>query len=170
MNKPLSSVNLIFELHVVSTFWLESDTSGTFSWHFTQPPLKLDRPALKIHIVWCRTDICSWKLSAKVLLMLSSQFPVLFLSKLKHISDFFTQKSMRITCKWLIPFGESHVFLERSPVFLTAWSISRLPRDFYSDGLYFRTIFLFLVIMILSNRNISGAPFVQSIKETNNTE
>ena len=36
MNKSLSYVNLSLELHVVSTFWLGSDTSGTFSLHFAQ--------------------------------------------------------------------------------------------------------------------------------------
>ena len=31
--------------------------------------LKLERSALEIHKLWCRTDICSWKLSPKVSLM-----------------------------------------------------------------------------------------------------
>ena len=47
MNKSLSYVNLNLELHVVSTFWLGSDTSGTFSLHFAQPSYELERPALK---------------------------------------------------------------------------------------------------------------------------
>ena len=75
MNKSLSSVNLSFELHVVSTFWLGSDTSGTFSLYYTKPSYKLERLALKMHILWCRTDICSCKLSAKVSLMLDNPFP-----------------------------------------------------------------------------------------------
>ena len=136
MNKSFSSVNLNMELHVVSTFWLESDTSGTFSFYVTQPSLKRqETPALKMHshffgakltfaalaagflqnylcfftisfqfypfvnrtisdtlgifslyfakpslkrekaalkmqILWCRTDICSCKLSSKVFLRL----------------------------------------------------------------------------------------------------
>ena len=44
MNKSLS---LSLELHVVSTFGLGSDTSGTFSVHFTPPSYELERPALK---------------------------------------------------------------------------------------------------------------------------
>ena len=84
----LSSANLNLELHVVSTFWLESDTSGTFSLYFAQPSLKLQIPALKMHILWCITDTCSWKLSANLTLMLDNPFPVPFLCKLKHISVF----------------------------------------------------------------------------------
>ena len=47
MNKFLSSINLSLELHVVSTFWLESDVSGTVSFYFAQSSLKLERPALR---------------------------------------------------------------------------------------------------------------------------
>ena len=32
---------------IVLTFWLGSDTSGTFSLHFSQPSYELERPALK---------------------------------------------------------------------------------------------------------------------------
>ena len=111
MNKSLSYVNLSLELHVVSTFWLGSDTSGTFSLYFAQQSYELERPALKMHILWCRTDICSCKLSAKVSLMLDNPFPVPSLCKLNHISVCFIQISTKITCKQLIPFRESHVFL-----------------------------------------------------------
>ena len=38
---------------LVSTFWLESDTSSTFSLHFAQPSYELERPALK-------TEKCSY--------------------------------------------------------------------------------------------------------------
>ena len=47
MNKSLSYENLSLELHVVSTFRLGSDTSGTFSLHFAQPSYELERPALE---------------------------------------------------------------------------------------------------------------------------
>ena len=110
MNKSLSYVNLSLELHIVSTFWLGSDTSGTFSLYFAQPSYELERPALKMHILWCRTDICSCKLSAKVSLMLDNPFPVPSLCKLNHISFCFIQISMRITCKQLIPFRKSNAF------------------------------------------------------------
>ena len=76
MKKSLSSANLSLELHVVSRFWLESDISGTFCLYFAQPSLKLERPALTIHTLCCRTNICRWKLSAKVSLMLDNPFPI----------------------------------------------------------------------------------------------
>ena len=110
MNKSLSYVNLSLELHVVSTFWLGSDTSGTFSLYFAQQSYELERPALKMHILWCRTDICSCKLSAKVSLMLDNPFPVPSLCKLNHISLCFIQISTKITWKQLIPFRESYIF------------------------------------------------------------
>ena len=99
MNRFLNLVNLSLETHVVLTFWLESDTSGTFSLFLAQPSLKIKIPVLKIHILWCRTDICSWKLSKKVSLMLVNPFPVTFLCKLKHISVYFIQNSMKLACK-----------------------------------------------------------------------
>ena len=73
------------------------------------------RPALKMLILWCRTDICSCKLSAKVSLMLDNPFPVSCLCKLNHISVSFIQISTKTTYKQLIPFRESHGFLEVIP-------------------------------------------------------
>ena len=105
-----SSKNLRLGLQAVSSFWLDSDTSGTISLYFSQPSLKFERSALKIHILRCKTDIYSWKLSAKVTSMLDNPFPVSFLCKLKHIKIYFIQSSMQITSKLLIPFRESHVF------------------------------------------------------------
>ena len=70
---------------------------------------------LKIHTLWCRTDICSWKLSAKVSSMLDNPLPVPFLC-----SVCFILKSIRITCEQLIPFRES-LFLRWSSVFWAAW-------------------------------------------------
>ena len=61
-------------MHVVSNLWFESDTSGTFSLSFDQSSLKLEKPALRIHILWCRTDSYSRKLTANVSLMLHSPF------------------------------------------------------------------------------------------------
>ena len=111
MNKSLSYVNLSLELYVVSTFWLGSDTSGTFSLYFAQQSYELERPVLKMHILWCRTGICSCKLSAKVSLMLYNPYnPVPSLCKLNHISVCFIKTSTKITYKQLIPFRESHIF------------------------------------------------------------
>ena len=115
MNKSLNYVNLSLELHVISTFWLGSDTSGTFSLNFAQPSYELERPALKMHILWCTTDICSCKSTAKVSLKLDNSFPVPSLCKLKHVSVYFIQISTKITWKQLIPFRESHVFMEMVP-------------------------------------------------------
>ena len=66
MKKYLSYVNLSLELQVVLTSWLGSETPGTFSLYITQQSHELDLIALNMHILWCRTDICSCKLSAKV--------------------------------------------------------------------------------------------------------
>ena len=86
MNKSLS---LSLELHVVSTFWLGSDTSGTFSLHFAQPSYELERPAFNTgrcsYYTLCRTDICSCKLSEKVSLILGNPFLVPSLCKLNHM-------------------------------------------------------------------------------------
>ena len=60
--KSLGSVNLSLDLHVVSIFWVESDTSGTSSLYFPQTCLKLERPDLEGHIRWYKTGIYSfWK-------------------------------------------------------------------------------------------------------------
>ena len=119
MNKSLGYVNLSLDLHVVSKFWFGSDTSGTFSLCFAQQSYELERPALKMHILWCSTDICSCKLSAKLYLMLDNPFPVPSICKLNHISVCFIQISTKIICKQLIPFRkgpqESHVFFEVIP-------------------------------------------------------
>ena len=111
MNKSLSYVNLSLKLHVVSPFWLGSDTSDTFSLYFAQPSYELERPALKMHILWCRTDICSCKLSAKVSLVLDNPFPVPSLCKLNHISVCFIQISTKSAYSLL----ESNVFFEVIP-------------------------------------------------------
>ena len=105
MSKSLSYVNLSLELFVVSTFWLGSDT-GTFSLHILPTAAitsyELERPALKLRILWYR-------------LTLENPFPVPSLCKLNHISVCFIQISTKNTCNQLIPFRESHVFLEVIP-------------------------------------------------------
>ena len=110
MNKYLSYVNLSLELHVVLTFWLGSDTSGTFSLYFIQPSYELDLRALKMHILWCRTDICSCKLSAKISLVLDNPFPVPSLCKMNHISVSFIQISTKTPTNNLFPLGKTMFF------------------------------------------------------------
>ena len=118
MNKSLSYVKLSLELHVVSTFFWDLTNLDTFSLYFAQPSYELERPALKVHILWCRTDICSCRHSAKVFLMLGNPFPVTSLCKLNHISVCLIQIRTTITCKQLIPFRENHVFFEVIPCVL----------------------------------------------------
>ena len=118
MNKFLSYVNLSLKFHVVSTFCLGSDASGTFFIFF--PAIIwtwLERPALKMYIRWCITDICSCKHSAKVSLMIDNPFAVPSHCKLKHISVCFIQISTKITWKQLNSFRESYVFLKWSTAF-----------------------------------------------------
>ena len=69
----------------------------------------------KMLIRWCRTDICSCKLSAKVSLMLDNPFLVPSLYKLNHISLCFIQISTKSPAKLLIPFRESTVFFKAIP-------------------------------------------------------
>ena len=71
----------------------------------------------RLTLLWCRTDICSCKLSAKVSLMLDNPFPVPSICKLNHITVCFIQISAKITCKQLIPFRESNVFLSHPRCF-----------------------------------------------------
>ena len=115
MNKSLGYVNLSLELHVVSTFWLRSDTSSTSSLHFAQPSYELEWPTLgsgRCSYLGAELilSVASCKLSAKLSLMLDNPFPVPSLCKLNHISFCFIQISMKITCKQLIPFRKSNAF------------------------------------------------------------
>ena len=112
MNTSLSYVNSSLELHVVSTFWLRSDTSDTFSLHLLCPAIRiLERPALENdQIMEQRTDIFSCTFSVKVFLMLDNPFLVPSLCKLNHISLCFIQISTKSPAKLVIPFRESTVF------------------------------------------------------------
>ena len=73
------------------------------SWPWSQP-------------VVLNTEPLDWESSAlttaKVCLMLDNLFPVPSLCELSRISICFIQFSTKITCKQLIPFRESNVFLE----------------------------------------------------------
>ena len=62
----------------------------------------------KMLILWCRTDICSSKFSAKVSLMLDNPFLVPSLCKLNHTSLCFIEISTKSPVKLLIPFRESN--------------------------------------------------------------
>ena len=69
----------------------------------------------KMLILWCKTDICSCKFSAKVSLTLDNPFLVPSLYKLNHISLCFIQISTKSPAKLLIPFRESTVFFKAIP-------------------------------------------------------
>ena len=117
MNKTLRYVHLSLELHVVSACWLGSHALSMFYLYFAHLSYKLERPALKIHILWCKTDICSRKLSAKVYLMLENSFPVATLCKLNNINVFFNQISTQ------------HVLLKKFTIFLKFKFLKKLRYD-----------------------------------------
>ena len=86
MNESLSYVKLSLELHVVSTFWLGSDTQVLFLYILPSHHMNLWDQPWKILILWCRTDICSCKFSAKVSLMLDNPFLVSSFCNWNHTS------------------------------------------------------------------------------------
>ena len=63
-----------------------------------------------MHMLWCRTDVCSCKLCEKVSLVLDNPYTVPSLCKLNHISDCFIQISTKISYKQVIPFRERFFF------------------------------------------------------------
>ena len=64
----------------------------------------------KMLIRWCRTDIYSCKLSAKVSIMLVNPFLVPSLCKLNHISVCFIQISTKSPANSLFPSGKAMFF------------------------------------------------------------
>ena len=64
----------------------------------------------KILILWCRTDICSCKFSAKASLMLGNPFLVPSLCKLNYIILCFIQISTKSPANFLFPSGKAMVF------------------------------------------------------------
>ena len=99
LSKSLSFVNLHLFLYDVSIFWLEHLYILS----------KLQIPALKLHVLWCRTLIYRWKLSEKVSLMFEDSFPIPLLCNLKYTSLYFIHNSMKSSYKYLTPFSASHV-------------------------------------------------------------
>ena len=76
-----------------------------------------DQHNWEILIRWCRTDICSCKLSAKVSLMLNNPFLAQSLYKLNHINVCFIQISTKSPANSLFPSGKPMFFLKSSPCF-----------------------------------------------------
>ena len=139
MNKSLSYVNLSLKLHVVSTFWLGRDTSRIY-FFFTFCPViirtwETSLEDWKMLLHWCRNYVCSWKLSAKVSLMLENPFLVPSLCKLNHISLCFIQISTKSPANSLFPSGKAMFFLKSSPVFWAARWLS-VSYDYALRGKY----------------------------------
>ena len=74
-HKSLSFVDLGLLLHHISIFWLEH----------LYILLIVQRPALKVHILWCKTGIHSWNLAEKVYLIYEDSFPIPLLCNFKYI-------------------------------------------------------------------------------------
>ena len=86
-----------------------------FLYILSSHPMNLRDQPWKMLILWCRTDICSCKFSAKVSLMLDNPFLVPSLCKLNHISLCFIQISTKSPAELLTSFRESMVFFEVIP-------------------------------------------------------
>ena len=76
-----------------------------------------DQHDWKMLICWCRTDICSCKLSSKVSLKLDNPFLVVSLCKLNHISLCLIQISTKSPAKLLILYSlqGKHCFFKSHP-------------------------------------------------------
>ena len=103
----------------------------------------------KMLILWCRTDICSSKFSAKVSLMLDNPFLVPSLCKLNHISLCFIQISTKSAYSlqgkqclfWSHPrcFGPLGKFQHNIKISIKTVRVSRLSVswDYASSKIYF---------------------------------
>ena len=79
LNKPICNIHMICEhkaWNSITRSWHHFLCNTFYVFIYPKPSLKLERTALKIRILWSRTDISSCKLSAKVFLMLHNSFPV----------------------------------------------------------------------------------------------
>ena len=97
-------------LHDVSIFWLEHLYILS----------KLQIPALKVHVLWCRTLIYRWKLSEKVSLMFEDSFPIPLLCSLKYISLYLS----------IIAWEASTIFLKLIPGVLARSVNFEIPKKF----------------------------------------
>ena len=95
----------------------------------------------KMLVRWCRTDICSCKISAKVSLMLDNPFLVSSLCKLIHVSLCFIQ----ISTKSAYSLQGKQCFSWSHPRCFEPLDKFQHNKDFYYDGPCFQTIcFLWL--------------------------
>ena len=91
----------------------------------------------KMLILWCRTDICSYKFSAKVSLMLGNPFLVPSLCKLNHISLCFIQIITKSPANYLSLQGKQCFFCSRPGVLIKNKKHHQMGnRKFYWVGSY----------------------------------
>ena len=81
-----------------------------FLYIFPSHQMNLRDQPWKMLILWCRTGICSCKVSAKVSLMLNKPFLLPSLCKLNHISLCFIQINTKSPAKPLISSGKAMFF------------------------------------------------------------
>ena len=94
----------------------------------------------KMLIRWCRTEICSYKLSAKISFMLGNPVLLPSLCKLNHISVWFIQISTKSP-------ANSNVFFEVIPGVLGYWVNFNITQRFL-DGPCFQIMFPFLLTVV----------------------
>ena len=108
-----------------------------------------DQHDWKMLIRWCRTDIYSCKISAKVSLMLDNPFLVPSLCKLNHISLYFIQISTKSAYSlqgifWSHPrcFGPLGKFQHNINISIKMASVSRLSVscDYDKSNFYHRNV------------------------------
>ena len=129
------------------------ETSGTLFLYSAHTCLKLKGPVLEMHLIWCRTGICSWNLSVEGFFDLDDPLWVSFFCNLKYISLCFIQNSIQVTSKWLIPLSTRHIILKWSPVFLGRSLNSNITYKFLSGLPVFRD-YLLLTTMCLMTMTI----------------
>ena len=86
-------------LQVMSTWVCFCMTFQYFGWDIFIFYPKLQRPALKADVLWCKTGIYSWNLSEKLSLLYEDSSPVPHLCNLKYVSLNFIHNSMKSSCK-----------------------------------------------------------------------
>ena len=90
--------NLFFFLFFLTSFF-SCIAFQYFGWNIFKILPKLQKPALKVHVLWFKTGIYSCNLSEKVSLMYKNSFPIPLLYNLKNISRYFIHNSMKSSCK-----------------------------------------------------------------------
>ena len=86
------------------------NTRYFFLIYYPAKSYELDLKTLKMHILWCRTDICSCKLSAKISLVLVNPSSVPSLCKLNNISVVSSRLARRSPTNNLLPIGKTMLF------------------------------------------------------------